>query len=178
MAALLPMNDDENVWIAASDGDLEKVRQYIAQDPRLATAGDDNGYTAIHAAAAYGHQELFQMLLTAGADIHARDNDGDTPLHHCDDPTMAAFMVALGAAPTVANNDGKTPPIVHLEDEEEAMVAYWRETGMLEEGPVIVPFAGDFEGQDQLEAFDEEEIAAEGMDDDAADGSAAEPSAP
>ncbi len=32
-APLLPMTDDDNVWIAASDGDIPKVQAYIAADP-------------------------------------------------------------------------------------------------------------------------------------------------
>ena len=74
------------------------------------TRGDENGYAAIHAAAAYGHQELIQYLVTSGADLHARDSDGDTPLHHCDDPATAAFLISLGASPTIANDAGRTAP--------------------------------------------------------------------
>jgi hypothetical protein len=156
MAALVS-DENENVWVAASDGDIEKVQKYIQDDPRMATSGDENGYTAIHAAAAYGHQQLIQILLEAGADLHARDSDGDTPLHHCDDPATAAFLVSLGASPTISNNEGKTPPQVHLEDEEEAMVAYWRSVGALDAGPIITMVTGDvdFEGQGQLPCFDE-----------------------
>jgi len=49
--AALAMNGDDNVWIAASDGDIPKVQAYLAQDPSLATKGDHNGYTCMHAAA-------------------------------------------------------------------------------------------------------------------------------
>lgn len=50
-------------------------------------------------------------------------SDGDTPLHHCDKPETAEFIMGLGADPRVPNSEGKTPPIAHLEDEEEAMVS-------------------------------------------------------
>lgn len=53
--AALAMNDDENVWIAASDGDIPKVQAYLVQDPSLATKGDHNGYTCMHAAAGKKH---------------------------------------------------------------------------------------------------------------------------
>ena len=163
-AVPLPMSDDANVWVAASDGDLVKVQQYIAQDPKLATQGDENGYSCIHAAAAYGHHEMITVLLGHGADLHARDTDGDTPLHHCDNPETAAFLMSLGAQPTVANNAGKTPAQVHLEDEEEAMVEYWRSVGILEAGPIVTMVSGgeDFEGQETLGNFDSEDIMAEG----------------
>ena len=107
------MEQADNVWVAASDGNIAKVQAFIAADPTTVSSGDENGYTAIHAAAAYGHKELVQLLLAAGADIHAQDNDGDTPLHHCDMPEMAAFLISLGANPLAANNEGKTAPQVN-----------------------------------------------------------------
>jgi len=98
-------------------------------------------------------------LLSHGADLHARDSDGDTPLHHCDIPAMAAFLVELGASPLVANNDGKTPPQIHLEDEEEEMVAHWRSVGILDSGPIVTMVPGtDFAGQETLRPFDEEAL--------------------
>lgn len=107
------------------------------------------------AAAAYGHHELITYLLSVGADIHQRDNDGDTPLHHCDSPTTAEFLLSLGAEPTIANNEGRTPPQTHLSDEEEEMVAFWREKGILDSTPIVTMVQEEFEGQAQLETFDE-----------------------
>ena len=136
-APLFPMTPDQNVWVAASDGDLAKVQAYVQADPALLSKGDENGYSPIHAAAAYGHKELMQWLVGAGADVHARDSDGDTPLHHCDSPEAAEFLLSLGASPTLANNEGKTPPMVHLQDGEEEMVSFWRKRGELSEAPLI-----------------------------------------
>mmetsp|Transcript_25600 Transcript_25600/g.33323 ORF Transcript_25600/g.33323 Transcript_25600/m.33323 type:complete len:164 (+) Transcript_25600:17-508(+) len=160
--AALAMTEDDNIWVAASDGDMEKVQAYITTDSSAASIGDENGYTAIHAAAAYGHHDLINYLVSVGADIHQRDNDGDTPLHHCDAPATAEFLISLGANPLVANNEGRTPPQVHLSDDEEEMVEFWRAKGFLEKGPIVTMVPGsDFPEQGELESFDEMERAEE-----------------
>jgi hypothetical protein len=171
--AALAMTEDDNIWVAASDGDMEKVQAYINADPKNASIGDETGYTPIHAAAAYGHHELITYLLSVGADIHQRDNDGDTPLHHCDAAATAEFLLSLGASPTIANNEGRTPPQTHLSDEEEEMVDFWRAQGILDSAPIITMVEEEFPGQAQLESFDEdadeEEANAEsGMNDEGA----------
>ena len=37
--------------------------------------------TSLHWAIANGHTEVVNLLIEKGADIHVKDNDGDTPLH-------------------------------------------------------------------------------------------------
>eukprot|EP00808_Paulinella_micropora_P017508 g8269.t1 len=119
--------DDENVWIAASDGNLEKVQEYIRQQPHLLTLGDENGYTCMHAAAAYGHRDLLLYLLDAKADINVPDSDGDRPLHHCDLPQTAELLISLGADVNARNNNGQTPDQAHLAGEEKAMIEFWKQ---------------------------------------------------
>lgn len=135
---LFPMTEDNNIWIAASDGNIAKVQAYVQADPSLLQKGDDSGYSPIHAATAWGHKELMHWLVAAGADVHARDADGDTPLHHCDKPEAAEYLITLGASPTMTNAAGQTPPMMHLIDGEEAMVEFWRSKGLIPEGAVIV----------------------------------------
>jgi cytohesin len=38
------------------------------------------GLTPLHRAAFYGHKEVVEMLIAAGADVNAKDDNGDTPL--------------------------------------------------------------------------------------------------
>ena len=159
-APLFPMTPDQNVWVAASDGDLAKVQAYVQADPALLSKGDENGYSPIHAAAAYGHKELMQWLVGAGADVHARDSDGDTPLHHCDSPEAAEFLLSvLGASPTIANDQGRTAPMVHLADDEEDMVAFWRSKGLLSTAPIVTQVD---DGAEIGGGGDDSEMAAEG----------------
>ncbi|QLG70778.1 hypothetical protein HG535_0A07200 [Zygotorulaspora mrakii] len=100
-----------NIWIAASDGKQEVVEQLLAQGSGIdSNVKDPNGYTPVHAAAAYGHIELLKKLCKDyNGDINVRDGDGDTPLHHCEDLNTAKVIVEdLGADTTLTNNEKKT----------------------------------------------------------------------
>src|SRR5262245_61069057 len=74
----------EEIHDAAREGDVAKVKELLRADPRLANAVDDTlgiGYTPLHWAAERGHKDVVEVLLTAGADISAKNGHGGTPLH-------------------------------------------------------------------------------------------------
>mmetsp|Transcript_42486 Transcript_42486/g.92718 ORF Transcript_42486/g.92718 Transcript_42486/m.92718 type:complete len:158 (+) Transcript_42486:34-507(+) len=107
-----------NLWEAAGDGQLEAVQQAITAGGYTAMSADENGYTPIHAAAAWGHMDMLDWLLAQpGADPCVRDSDGDTPLHHlavAELPKEKCTQVAnrllqAGAAWDHKNNEGHTP---------------------------------------------------------------------
>lgn len=52
-------------------------------------------------------------------DVNAKDGDGDTPLHHCDDVDTAKILIGAGADTTIKNFDGKTALEVKQEDLDE-----------------------------------------------------------
>lgn len=67
---------------AAIAGEAETVRRLLAEDPSLASAYTDDGWTPLHLAAT---PEIAGMLLDAGADINARNRHkefgpGNSPL--------------------------------------------------------------------------------------------------
>lgn len=68
--------------------------------------------TALHMAARRGFVAVADALLDCGADIEARDSQGDTPLRravNCGRPEVAALLLARGADPHSVGSRGLTP---------------------------------------------------------------------
>ncbi|CAB4252277.1 similar to Saccharomyces cerevisiae YCR051W Putative protein of unknown function [Maudiozyma barnettii] len=110
-----------NIWIAASDGRSDLVEKFIAENPSItANTPDLNGYTAMHAAASYGHIDLLRRLTNEfGGNVNVKDNDGDTPLHHTEDLNTAKVLIEeLGCDLNITNSEGKTALQVTEEDQE------------------------------------------------------------
>lgn len=97
--------------------DADAVRRAVASgidvDGRLSDTG---GYTALHIAAHLHSRGIVEMLLAAGADVHAADEHGNTPLHYATypevdvdrrDEQVAAVLLAAGADPDSAR--GRDP---------------------------------------------------------------------
>ena len=66
---------------AAQSGDLDRVRAELTRDPSLAYAANDLGDTALHRAAEYGHLDVVDALLAAGARPNAARSDGYKAVH-------------------------------------------------------------------------------------------------
>ncbi len=58
-----------------------------------------------------------KSMLDAGADVHARDDYGFTPLHSCMDAGVCKLLLDAGAQVDARDNDGHTP--LHLADDAE-----------------------------------------------------------
>lgn len=108
-----------NIWIAASDNNVDLVKEYISLGKHTANDKDANGYTPVHAAASYGHIELLDYLIDHGGDINIADNEGDTPLHVVEDASVAKNLIENYKADVkIKNNDGQTA-LEKLEEEDE-----------------------------------------------------------
>ncbi|CAG8677594.1 4584_t:CDS:2 [Cetraspora pellucida] len=110
------MTGDNNIWVAAGDGDIERVKVLLSTgiSPNIQ---DQNGYTPLAAATSYNHIELVEFLLSQGADINLPDHDGDTALHLVETVEMAQKLLDLGADPFSTNSVGKSPAQVAFEEE-------------------------------------------------------------
>ncbi|KAI0822468.1 ankyrin [Trametes gibbosa] len=114
---------EKNIWVAAGDGDLERVRELIEVHSMSPNVPDPNTYTPMHAAASYGHLNILQYLISCGGDVNVTDNDGDTPLYVVENIETARFLVDHGAAINRQNDEGISPA-QYLEEDFPAIAAY------------------------------------------------------
>ncbi|KAJ1663820.1 hypothetical protein IW140_004588 [Coemansia sp. RSA 1813] len=106
-----------NIWVAASDGNLARVKEIVESDKQQVNAKDENGYTPLHAASSWKHTDLLKYLIANGGDVNIVDADGDTPLHICEDVECAQILLDNGADPKIENHEGLTPVHTTLENE-------------------------------------------------------------
>ncbi|GAA6009291.1 hypothetical protein JCM11491_004260 [Sporobolomyces phaffii] len=97
-----------NIWLAAGEGKLDKVKEYVEQDGVSPNALDDNSYSPLHAAASWNHPDILSYLVERGGDINLVDEDGETPLFVVETVGMARLVVQLGGNAQHRNSDGMT----------------------------------------------------------------------
>lgn len=100
---------------AAKSGDIAKVTLLLATDAGLIHARDTDGSTPLHCAVWKGQQAIVVVLLSAGADVNAQNNNehwGTTPLHaaaHANQAAIAQLLIEHGAAVHARDMHGRTP---------------------------------------------------------------------
>ena len=114
----------ENIWVAASDGDLERVKHLLEVEGVSVNAQDEVGYSPLHAAASYGEIQVLEYLLARGGDVTIKDEDGDTPLLVCEQPEVYEMLIAAGADADVTNASGHSLMDILMEDQNEVMINY------------------------------------------------------
>ncbi|KAI9000586.1 ankyrin [Trametes punicea] len=107
---------EKNIWVAAGDGDLERVRELIEVHSMSPNIPDPNTYTPMHAAASYGHINVLEYLISRGGDVNVTDNEGDTPLYVVENVETARFLVEHGATINRQNDEGISPAEYLQED--------------------------------------------------------------
>ena len=108
---------------AASSGKPDVLREILMHKPKLELRGQD-GQTAMFAAGDYRNTdadgariECVRLLAEAGANVNARDDDGNTPLHETFLEDVAEELIKLGANVNARNDDGETPLFTTVSDE-------------------------------------------------------------
>lgn len=114
--------DTADVFRAVENGDFTALQQALAAGFNLDTR-DENGNTLLHRACFwYGKTgyTMVQLLLQAGADVHARNQEGQTPLATYVETTayadedeeltdIADLLLRHGAEVNVRYAEGRTP---------------------------------------------------------------------
>jgi ankyrin repeat protein len=69
----------------------------VEQGADVEARGED-GWTALHRAARYGHEAVVRLLVEQGADVEAWDRDGWTALYHAVENGHEAVVRLLQSA--------------------------------------------------------------------------------
>src|SRR5208337_1072836 len=95
-ALLLPCAFGAEIHDAAMKGDVAKVKAILQVHPELVLSEDTDGETPLHWAAAFGQEDIVDLLLANNTDALAKTNKaGETPLH------VAAAKGFTGVAETL-----------------------------------------------------------------------------
>ncbi|KAF9236732.1 hypothetical protein BU15DRAFT_49693 [Melanogaster broomeanus] len=121
---------EKNIWVAAGDGDLPRVRvrshlsatlnDFCELSAISPNAPDPYTYTPMHAAASYGQLEVLAYLVNQGGDVNITDADGDTPIYTVEDIETAQWLINHGAVIDRRNSEGLSVsfrPLDHLEED-------------------------------------------------------------
>lgn len=117
---------DRQLVIAASAGDVSRVRELLQQGASINTQ-DAQGRTAVMAATYANHAEVVAALLDAGADVDLRDAMLNNPFLYAGAEgflPIAKLAAAAGADPTITNRYGGTALIPAAERGHVEMVRY------------------------------------------------------
>jgi len=101
-----------NLHLAVYLGDTTRVASLIQGGANVNVAEDSiNGWTPLHYAARYNRKEIADLLITAGANINAKDEVKRTPLHIAteeDFTDMVELLLARGADVSAKGEVGNT----------------------------------------------------------------------
>lgn len=77
----MPKLAGKDIWQSAKLGNLEALKQHLADDAEQANALDTNGISALSWASMADQAEAVEFLLANGASINTKNRDGSTALH-------------------------------------------------------------------------------------------------
>ena len=70
-----------DIWEAVTTGNIEVVKQHLADGAPWPIAPAEDGDTPLHYAAVSGRKEVAELLIANGADVKAKNKYGWTPLY-------------------------------------------------------------------------------------------------
>jgi ankyrin repeat protein len=128
LALLLAANPELDVLDAAATGRLDILRAQIEADPDALAARTPEGFTPLHLAAFFGGGAAVRLLLAAGMDADAdQENPARVrPLHSAvaaRDHDAARALLEAGADPDCVQQGGFTPLLAAAHHDDAEMVA-------------------------------------------------------
>jgi len=93
-------------------GDLQKVKNMIEEDPKLLEYKNYNGKSCMHFAAQAGFNDIVNYLLSKGTDVNVKNIGQETPLHYASvlgKNIVVETLLRQGAKINEKNYTGNTP---------------------------------------------------------------------
>jgi len=105
----------QNIFEAASKGDLIKVKEFVEKDIQLVNSKDANGRTPLHLAARGVFPDIINYLISKGAEVNIKDNDGTYPIQSVvNKGNTDALNKLIKAGADITVKDGVSNSLLHL----------------------------------------------------------------
>lgn len=117
---------------AAFNGNTKLANLILGKDKKLVDIKNDTDETPLMRAAAHGRFPMVKTLTDKGADVKAKDVEGNTALHHAimgGHKDIVSFLLGKGADINLKNKNNSTPIALTLMDDDAAMAKYLRSKG-------------------------------------------------
>ncbi|KAL9119372.1 MAG: hypothetical protein Q9187_004076 [Circinaria calcarea] len=124
----------DNLFLLAADNNPNLLR-LLRSNPALASSQDEHGYSLMHAAASYNHNDLLRTLVSEfHVDVNIKDEDGETALFVVETVEAAQTLLdELRIDATVTNEEGMTAEEkIRAEGDYPTIAEYLRESRMRE----------------------------------------------
>ena len=132
----------KTIFDAIALNDIEAVKNFVQKDKRNLRELDDGRITPLHKACMCNNPDIAQYLITAGADINAKDVDKMTPLHYAciEASDQLITILAENKADTSIENNKKQKPSQILELRDNARKALFNalEKGEREDKKTVI----------------------------------------
>lgn len=125
------------------------LKKMIEHEIDINSLNPETGTSALMLAAGLGYLNICNILLDAGADIHACDHAGNTPLHSATQgygeqvPVIQALL-DRGADTTMTNEDGFTPIMLAKKLDKDACVRVFESYSAQKKEPPAYHDVGEF----------------------------------
>lgn len=100
-------------FAAAEKGDMKIFKALLEKNQGFAKARDDTDRTPLHVVMIRQQEEMVEMLISRGADVNAKDSEGETPLlsaFWCPEyKKIPEILVNAGADVNCTDSSGRTP---------------------------------------------------------------------